>query len=58
MKVRVEVKNDILGNSVFWEGSPEKADEVRNIVAKNLVKQIAKDGKPRREGMWFVSKIA
>lgn len=56
MKLRVEVKNDILGDSVFWEGDSSRVDEIRNIPARQLAKRVMLDGKTRKDGMWVVSK--
>ena len=55
--IRVEVKNEILGDSIFWEGQPENVEEIRNIVARQLAKQTVKDGRPHNSGMWFVSVV-
>lgn len=57
MKLRVEVKNEILGNSIFWEGDSTNIEQIRNIPAKQTAKQVAKDGKNRICGMWYVSII-
>ena len=58
MTLRVEVKNAILGDCVFWEGPAEKLDEIRNYPARDLARIVAKDGKARRDGMWVVSVVA
>ena len=50
----VEVKNEILGNSIFWAGDENNISEIRNIIAKNLAVLVSKDGKSRSSGMWFV----
>jgi len=55
MNIKVEVKNEILGNSIFWEGDSENINQIRNIPAKMLAKQVIKDGKTRKLGMWIVS---
>ena len=55
--IRVEVVNEILGDSIFWEGLPENVMDIRNIIAKKLAKQVAKDGQSRSLGMWRVSAI-
>jgi len=57
MIIRVEVKNEILGDSVFWEGDSRDVLEIRNIVARTLAELVAMDGMPRNEGMWFVSEV-
>jgi len=58
MKIKVEVKNDILGDSVFWEGDSANIDEIRNIPARLLAKRVILDGETRKDGMWVVSKSA
>lgn len=58
MRVRVEVKNKILGDSVFWEGEAERVGEIRNIPARETAKLVAKDGQARTSGMWHVSALA
>jgi len=57
MKIRVEVKNDILGNSVFWEGDSSDIKQIRNTPARMLAEKVAADGKTRKDGMWVVSAI-
>ena len=54
MKIRVEVKNKILGDSIFWEGPSTKINEIRNIPARMLAEQVVKDGVARKIGMWYV----
>ena len=58
MKIRVEVKNDILGNYVFWEGEASSVQEVRNIPARTIATMVAQDGIPRVFGMWHASAVA
>jgi len=53
----VEVKNEILGNSIFWAGDENNISEIRNIIAKNLAVLVSKDGKSRSSGMWFVRAV-
>ena len=53
--IRVEVRNEILGNSVFWQGPAERIEEIRNLVAKQQARLVAKDGQARASGMWVVS---
>ena len=55
MKIKVEVKNEILGDSVFWEGDESDIDQIRNIPAKMTAEKVIKDGKTRKFGMWLVS---
>ena len=56
MKIKVEIKNKILGNSIFWEGDKEDIDQIKNIVARNMAHNVACDGQARATGMWRVSK--
>lgn len=58
MKIKVEVKNKILGDSVFWEGDSQNIAEIRNIPARALAREVAEDGEQRRSGMWLVSKVS
>jgi hypothetical protein len=55
MKIKVEVKNEILGDSVFWEGDISDISKIRNIPARMLAERVAADGKTRKDGMWVVS---
>ena len=57
MRIRVEVKNEILGDSLFWEGDESKIEEIRNLPAKMTALKVAKDGKTRILGMWVVSEV-
>jgi len=57
MYILVEIKNKLLGDSVFWEGEDVHISEIRNIVVKELAIEVSKDGKTRRNGMWVVSEV-
>jgi hypothetical protein len=57
VNLRVEVKNAILGDSVFWEGPSERLEDIRNIPARDLARLVAKDGQTRKSGMWVVSAL-
>lgn len=57
MIIKVEVKNEILGDSVFWEGNSDNISEIRNIPARMLAEKVAHDGITRKSGMWVVSEI-
>lgn len=50
----VDVKNEILGDSMFWRGPPERIGDIRNIPARETAKLVVKDGKARQHGMWHV----
>lgn len=56
--IRVEVKNEILGDSVFWEGDASDIRSIRNIPARETAKLVARDGKARVCGMWHVSMVS
>lgn len=53
--IRVEVKNEVLGDSVFWEGPTNQVHLIRNIPARMTAELVAKDGMARVCGMWHVS---
>lgn len=55
MKIKVEVRNEILGDSIFWEGDSTKLAEIQNLPAKRLADMVVIDGLPRRSGMWYVT---
>jgi hypothetical protein len=57
MKIKVEVKSDILGDSVFWEGDGKDIADIRNIPARMLAELVITDGNTRKSGMWIVSAI-
>ena len=54
MRIIVEVKNDFLGNGIFWQGPAKHISKIRNIPARMLAEKVVKDGKPRQYGMWHV----
>lgn len=53
----VEVRSEVLGDQVFWRGAAGDAGLIRNVPARRLAYQVAKDGIPRRYGMWRVSAV-
>lgn len=57
MKIRVEVENDLVGNSIFWEGDSKDINNIRNIPARSLAQDVIIDGEKRKQGMWVVSEI-
>ena len=59
MKLMVEVKNEILGDSIFWKGDVKdlRQLELKNKPAHMLARAVAKDGVARYSGMWYVSVI-
>lgn len=58
MRIRVEVKNEILGDSVFWEGPADRVDDIRNVPARVTAKMVVKDGQARVSGMWHVCALS
>lgn len=52
--VIVEVKNDILGDGVFWRGPENLIEEIHNLPAKMLARTVVATGKPGQTGMWHV----
>lgn len=54
IEIIVDVKNEILGDSTFWRGPPERIREIRNIPARETAALVAKDGQKRVYGMWHV----
>lgn len=57
MIIRVEVKNEILGDGIFWEGESDRISEIRNIPARKLAEKVIRDGQTRKDGMWIVSVV-
>ena len=57
-RIKVEVINDIFGNSIFWEGPAENIDEIKNIPAKRIAEKVAEFGGVRQSGMWLVSAVS
>jgi hypothetical protein len=55
MKIKVEVKNEIFGDSVFWQGDSKDIKSIKNIPARMLAENVVRDGKKRKDGMWVVS---
>lgn len=52
--VIVEVKNDILGDCVFWRGPENLIKKIRNLPARHLARSVVATGKPAQTGMWHV----
>ena len=57
MNIKVEVKNDLLGNSIFWEGHSKDINQIGNIIAKKLAKIVSIHGGRQKSGMWRVSEV-
>ena len=58
MHIKVEYRNEILGNGVLWEGPADAIEAIPNFPARYLATLVARDGEPRRDGMWHVSAVA
>lgn len=59
MNIKVQIKNEILGDSVFWEGEAKDIGELesKNKVAHCLAKEVKRRGGYARSGMWLVSEV-
>lgn len=57
MLIRVEVKNLLLQDRIFWEDDSSNVSTIMNIVARLLAERVAIDGIPRSNGMWFVYEV-
>jgi hypothetical protein len=55
--IRVEVKNLLLQDRIFWEDDSSNVSTIMNIVARLLAERVAIDGIPRSNGMWFVYEV-
>ena len=55
--IRVEIKSDVLGDSVFWKGPADRVSEIRNVPARRTAQLVSEDGKARACGMWRVSVV-
>lgn len=54
MKIKVEMRDNILSNRIFWDGDETEIEQIKNSVAKKLAKKVIQDGKSRQFGIWFV----
>ncbi len=57
MKIRVEIKNKILGDAILWEGDHTKIEEITHMVARSLAYEVIVDGTTKKMGMWVVSVV-
>ena len=57
MKIKVEVKNKLLGDSVFWEGDSKDIIQIKNKVARRLAEVTTARGGKHKFGMWLVSEV-
>jgi len=51
-RCRLEVHNDILGDSVFWEGAPFEVGEIRSLPGRSVAYAVFETGTPQSWGMW------
>jgi len=52
MRCRLEVINEILGDSVFWEGTKDETPGIRNIPGRMVAEAVFRTGKEQNMGMW------
>ena len=57
MKIRVRIENNIVGDSVFWEGDSADIKQIRNVVARILATNVSSDGRLRKSGMWVAEEV-
>ena len=61
MKIKVEVKNKLLGDSVFWEGDEKDINKIGNLPAREMAKALVTPGLlygvTQKSGMWRVSEV-
>lgn len=51
-RCRLEVKNEILGDSVFWEGTKDETPNIRNKPGRMVAEAVFRTGEPKSWGMW------
>lgn len=51
-RCRLEVRNALLGDSVFWEGSAEEVHAIRSLPGRSVADAVFRTGKPQSLGMW------
>lgn len=52
MRVKIEVKNEFLGDSVFWEGAKHEINNIKNIHARQVAEHVFNTGEKKIVGMW------
>lgn len=52
-KCRLEVRSEVLGDSIFWEGTLLESYDIRSITGRIVVQEVFRTGKPQSIGMWF-----
>ena len=55
MKIRVKIKNDLLGDKIYWEGDSKDISGIGNILAMTIAIKVINDRKTRKKGIWTVS---
>jgi len=51
-RCRLEVRNAILGDSVFWEGVESDLGKIRSIPGRDVAAAVFRTGNPQKLGMW------
>ena len=52
MRCRLEVRNEILGDSVFWVGVASDLGKIRSLPGRDVAAAVFRTGKPQKWGMW------
>lgn len=52
-KVRLEVKNELLGDSIIWEGYENETSFIRSLPGRVVAEAVFNSGKPKSWGMWY-----
>lgn len=55
-QIVVTYSSNVLGKGEFWRGCPSEIDDIRNVPARAMAKEVVKDGRTRSAGMWTVKK--
>lgn len=53
LRCRLEVKSEILGNSIFWEGSIDETAGIRTLPGRRVAEAVFRSGRPQSWGMWY-----
>lgn len=53
-RLQVTYCSEVLGNGVFWEGPPDRIEEIHNVVAQDLAQRVLRSQRPQATGMWRV----
>jgi len=57
MKIQIEVKNEVLGDSIFWAGDSKDIEDIPNLPARIAAKSLLRTGQTYKFGMWVASEI-